>query len=619
MSVTQALTTDSSNARREPSSSSSGAAPERTRLHITPFTPDLLKAFIPPSVLPQASRISYHAVQTFPDKGFGYVELPTMEAQKLKKKFTGSILKGQKVRIEDARPEKRKKILEEAQAAAEAGLDEEDRKAGKKVKKVKRKDNVLPGYELPDERHVKRGWTEPESKKDHKRKDKTKKDKKHKSQPSKYTTDKELLFKTKLPPNAVPTAKTDKSLEKPKKSKTSSRDVVVHEFSKTTKHASFLKSSQVSKDGKTAAEFVEGKGWVDESGNVVEQESESQRRRREAKAEAKRKRTEEKAAAAATAAAAAAAEEEGKKSKRKSALELAEALEAKRKATKATKATKAAEPSDESSEIEEEDVSDDRSSVVSTSSSDVSSSSDEESEESLGSEAESEVAQEDEAEAEESSSESEPQVAHTKAADQDSIPHGNSGGDVEMADSAEKAGDAEKEAKEVHPLEALFKPRNPPEGGTPTKLAPINTTFSFFGGGDDEEEEAVEEANVPLTPYTRRDLQIRGMRSAAPTPDTAAIDKRFWRNAGDDEDEDEDEEVEDSMMQVDANSVPIGSRGPEITIAPAQSTEEADQSEFAKHFWEHRGDYNRAWKKRRREAMKVQRQRENRRLGRKVV
>ncbi|OJD40577.1 suppressor protein srp40 [Diplodia corticola] len=612
MSVTQALTTDSSNARKEPASSSSGAAPERTRLHITPFTPDLLKAFLPPSILPQASRISYHTVQTFPDKGFGYVELPTMEAQKLKKKFGGSILKGQKVRIEDARPEKRKKILEDAQSAAEAGLDEEDRKAGKKIKKLKRKDGVLPGYELPDERHVKRGWTEPESKKDYKRKDrkdKDKKEKKNKPQPSKYTTDKELLFKTKLPPNAVPTAKSDKALEKPKKSKVSSRDVVVHEFSKTTKHASFLKSSQVSKDGKTAAEFVEGTGWVDENGSVVEQETESQRKRREAKAEAKQKRAEAKAAAAA-----AAAEEEGKNPKRKSALEIAEALAAKRKAAKAAKPAKAAEPADDSSEIEE-NVSDDRSSVVSTSSSDVSSS-DEESEESARSEAESEVAQD---EAEESSSESEPQIAHTKAAEQGSIPHGNTGGDVEMTDSAEKVGDAEKEAREVHPLEALFKRPNPPEGGTPTKLAPINTSFSFFGGGDEEEAEAVEEANVPLTPYTRRDLQIRGMRSAAPTPDTAAIGKRFWRNDMDDEEEEDgDEEVEDSMMQVDANSVPIGSRGPEVTMAPEQGSE-AEQSEFAKHFWEHRGDYNRAWKKRRREAMKVQRQRENRRLGRKVV
>ncbi|GME42096.1 Suppressor protein srp40 [Neofusicoccum parvum] len=605
MSVTQALT-DSSTQRNE-SASGSSAAPERTRLHITPFTPDLLKAFIPPSVLPQASAISYHSVQTFPEKGFGYVELPTMEAQKLKKKLNGSILKGQKVRIEDARPEKRKKIVEEAQAA-EAGAEEEDRKAGKKVKKLKRKDGVLPGVELPSERHVKRGWTEPESKKDHKRndkrhkdKDKDKKEKKHKSQPSKYTADRELLFKTKLPLNALPTAKSDKAVEKPKKPKTSSRDVVVHEFAKTTKHASFLKSSQVPKDAKTAAEFVEGKGWVDEEGNVVEQESESHRRRREAKAEAKQKRAEAKAAAAAV---------EEKKSKRLSALGRAEALEAKRKSTKAMT------PSDEASEDEEGDVSD-NSSVVSTSSSDVSSSSAEESEEALSSGAESEVAQELEAE-EESSSESEPQSAHDEAADLEDIPHGHSAADVEMTDSVAKTGDAdENEAKEVHPLEALFKRPKVPENTTPTKLTPIDTSFSFFGGGDDDEE-AAEEANPPLTPYTRQDLHVRGIRSAAPTPDTAAIGKRFWLNDDEDEEEDDDE-VEDSMMHMDANSVPLGTKGSDGTSAAGQGSEEAQQSDFAKHFWEHRGDYNRAWKKRRREAMKVQRQRENRRLGRKVI
>lgn len=601
MSVTQALTTDSA-AREEPSSSSS-AAPERTRLHITPFNPDLLKSFIPPSILPQASQISYHSVQTFPEKGFGYVELPTMDAQKLKKKFNGSILRGHKVRIEDARPEKRKMIVEEAQAAAEAGAEEEDRKAGKKVKKVKRKDGVLPGFELPDERHVRRGWTEPDSKKDRKHKDKRDKDKKekNKSQSSKYTTDKELLFKTKLPPNAVPIAKSDRAVEKPKKSKKSSREVVVHEFAKTTKHACFLKTSKVSKDAKTAAEFVEGKGWVDEEGNVVEQESESRRTRREAEEEARQKRAERKASAP----------KEEKRSKKQSALERAEALEARRKSTKA------ALSSDEESEDDDEDVSDD-SSVVSTSSSDVSSSEESESEEVSSSEGESEVAQGREAE-EQPSPESKPPVAHAKAADQKNIPHGISGADVEMIDSTANAGNAAEEAtKEVHPLEALFKRPKLPEGGTPTKLAPINTSFSFFGGGEDDDEEVAEEANPPLTPYTRQDMQIRGMRSAAPTPDTAAIGKKFWRDNDEDEEED-DEELEDSMMHIDANSVPVGMNKSDVTSAPVPGADDAQQSEFAKHFWEHRGDYNRAWKKRRREAMKVQRQRENRRLGRKVV
>jgi hypothetical protein len=40
-----------------------------------------------------------------------------------------------------------------------------------------------------------------------------------------------------------------------------------------------------------------------------------------------------------------------------------------------------------------------------------------------------------------------------------------------------------------------------------------------------------------------------------------------------------------------------------------------EDSEFTKWFWENRGDNNRAWKKRRRDAAKEQRQRENRRKG----
>lgn len=40
------------------------------------------------------------------------------------------------------------------------------------------------------------------------------------------------------------------------------------------------------------------------------------------------------------------------------------------------------------------------------------------------------------------------------------------------------------------------------------------------------------------------------------------------------------------------------------------------ESDFAKFFWENRGDNNRAWKRRAREAKKEKRQRENRLRGR---
>jgi hypothetical protein len=123
-------------------------AEEYTRLHITPLNPDLLKTIIPASILPNACHISYHTIQTFPEKSYGYVELPVMDAEKIKKKLNGSILKGTKVKIDKARPQK-EAVLEEAVA-------EPDRP--KKEKKKKRKRDELSGVEI-GERRVKRGWT----------------------------------------------------------------------------------------------------------------------------------------------------------------------------------------------------------------------------------------------------------------------------------------------------------------------------------------------------------------------------------------------------------------------------------------------------------------------------
>ncbi|KAF2086732.1 hypothetical protein K490DRAFT_15904, partial [Saccharata proteae CBS 121410] len=421
-----------------------------TRLHITPFNPTLLKTYLPPSVLPSATGISYHATQTFPEKGFGYVEIPTMDAQKLKKKFNGSILKGAKVRIEDARPEKRKRVLEDQ---IDNGGEEKTEKSKKRLKKPKRTEKLVTGFELPDERHVKRGWTEPEvhgkAHKDAKARDKKdKKDKKRKAEPSK---------------------------SKSKQGKTS-RDIVIHEFEKTTKHATFLKGTQISKDAKPAAEYVEGKGWVDEDGNVVEPEPEQRQKRRDAR-------------------------------KARKAAELRDVVQ-----------NDGAPPTD-TKQIEPQDVA------------------------------------------------------------------------------------PQEESKEVHPLEALFKRPKAPETGSPSKLAPINTSFSFF----DAEAEEDDLGELPAqTPHTFQDRQVRGIRSAAPTPDTAAIGKKFlppWR------DEDEDEEGDSRMA--DASNVPASAN------ADAEK-EELPQSDFAKHFWEKRGDYNRAWKKRRRDSMKQKRQRDNRKVGRRV-
>jgi len=249
------------------------------RLHITPLTPALLKVYLAPSVLAQAANISYHAVETFPEKGFGYIELPVMEAQKLKKKLNGATLKGSKVRIEEAKPEKRK--------AAEDD-DVADDKTAKRAKKEKKRKSpgVLDGVELPDDRKVKRGWTESsaKSKKDSKdqkgKKDKV--EKKAKQINSKYTKEPELLFKAKLTGVAVTeVARKEKGKDKKKDKKSKSKnEAVVHEFERNRKQPSFLKSVEASTETKPAVEYVNGQGWVDEDGNVVEPETGKARNRR---------------------------------------------------------------------------------------------------------------------------------------------------------------------------------------------------------------------------------------------------------------------------------------------------------------------------------------------------
>ncbi|KAK3059376.1 hypothetical protein LTS18_011017, partial [Coniosporium uncinatum] len=120
-------------------------------------------------------------------------------------------------------------------------------------------------------------------------------------------------------------------------------------------------------------------------------------------------------------------------------------------------------------------------------------------------------------------------------------------------------------------------------------------------------------------------------RSAAPTPDTAAIGKKFSFSAVGGTEDDIDEEDEDNagagtvtVPDTIADDAVISDGKVNTLVKDDGATvndaaEEPPQSEFAKWFWENRGDVNRAWKKRRREAMKAKRQRENRKIGRRIV
>lgn len=512
-----------------------------TRLHVTPLTPEILPLVLPASLRPSAADVSFHTIPTFPENSYGYLTLPTMEADKIKKKMNGSILKGKKFKVETARPQKRQRDEEDAGVAEST----DEKKKEKKSKKHKSEDGVLDGYELPSDRKVKRGWTEPSNAKKERRKSekmKGKDDKKAKPQPkSKYTENPECLFRTAVPPNRSSAEAADE--KKAKKKKKSPHESIVHEFEKTVTHPSFLRSKEES--AAPTITFEDGKGWVDAAGNVKEAASDKIRKadyRPGQVAGAKEKRPAKKPAS--------------------------------------QKGAKSPEPSSESedwtsSSGSSSDESSGAASETSSSSDNVSGSSDDE-----------EVADQPG-----------PSKERSNPIDGAVVPEDHS--HPEMTNKSTP--DADESSKEVHPLEALFK--RPAPDATGDQPAPdTNGGFSFFGNDDieseDEPQKTTTEPQTPFTPFTKRDLQARGLRSAAPTPDTAMVNRRMnWADA-----EMEEEEEEESI------DTPV-------TKPHAPGSVPKEETEFAKWFWEHRGENNRAWKKRRRDAAKEQRQRENRKKG----
>ncbi|KAG9251432.1 uncharacterized protein F5Z01DRAFT_280637 [Emericellopsis atlantica] len=537
--------------------------PEYVRLHITPLDSGLLKTYLPTST--SARNVSFHTIETFPEKRYGYVELPVAEADKLKKKLNGAVLKGSKVRIEKAKP------------PVDMGSSTKEEKRVKKdgsSKKRKREENVVDGVALSN-RKVKRGWTEsPAESSKRKKKDRSaskadkaekkedrKKEKQEKKRTkSKYTDGEECLLKTTVPPNATRNLpEEDKHEKKKRKKNSSSREVTVHEFEKTTKFPSFLKDEGV-KGRAGAEEYVEGKGWVDAEGNVVEAVKEKEVNFPEKKS---------------------------KKAKKQVVVE------------EDSDTSSSGSSSEEEEEDEEEEpkpkhpakgVADDVSSDTSSSES------------------------EDETMVEAAATQTEPKPAPASDSDDTS----SSGSDSEDGDAPSaktvatpKSTTAHRPtsssslkidippppatpAGTVHPLEALYKRQK--DAGQ--EEAPATQSFSFFGNGDatqddgDEADDDVAPA-VPMTPYTRQDFEWRNLRSAAPTPDTAHPSRmqNFWAdNQDEDEAEEEDEEDEDE----------------EDAAKPKDAT-----SDFQSWFWDNRRDLNRSWMNRRKTAAKERRHREN--------
>ncbi|CAG7946977.1 unnamed protein product [Penicillium olsonii] len=515
-------------------------ATETTRLHIAPFTPEILPSVLPASIRNLATDVSFHEIATFPENNYGYVTLPKMEAEKIKKKLNGSMLKGKKFKVESARPQKRHRELEDPVPEADSS-----KKKSKKSKKQGPEDGVVEGFELPEGRKVKRGWTESNDAKQERRKSekKGKKEKEAKLQPkSKYTDKSECLFRATLPPNRAADAADDKKAKKKK-----SKDNVVHEFTKLTTQPSFLRTAQES--APPTATFEEGKGWVDADGNLKEPAND--------KIKKDNKRPGQVAGAKEKHRATKSADKKKQSRKEKTPEESSESED-----YTSSSGSSAEESSDSESEDDEPPK-------------DASMSSDSEQEEQEQVQAKQQTPQEEAAELSEAS-EPEAEAESTTSDSQEATLETTQAEDLP--------------AKEVHPLEALFKRAAPAASDDQPKAEP-EAGFSFFGN-DIESEDEQSEPQPPFTPFTKNDLQNRGQRSAAPTPDTAAATRHTkW-----DESEDSDDAEIDSPVK-------------------ARTGDDNGETEFAKWFWENRGDNNRAWKKRRRDAAKEQRQRDNRKKG----
>ncbi|ETS74457.1 hypothetical protein PFICI_14323 [Pestalotiopsis fici W106-1] len=598
-----------------------------TRLHITPLDADLLKVVVPAAVLPQARNISYHNLETLPEKRYGFVELPLADADKLRKKLNGATLRGTKVRIDQARPES----IHEPNGGAMA--DENKVKKPKKEKKSKLKESEkfkkrkwegeeVEGAVIQD-RKIKRGWTVTESDKiQEKRRDRNKKGKdadgkkekklKKREVKSKYTDAPECLFKQTLPEPPSESKKADEEEEdEPKRKKRKgARQVVMHEFEKTHKYPTFLKSSTATTESKPLT-FEDGKGWVDEEGNVVESQNITRPSFANVKVGFKQ------------IAKPAPVDDDDTSSSGSSSDSDSDSDEvvkptAPKKETKSTPVQQADDTtsssgssSDDSDDSSDEEpapkvpVTKTKAAAPAALKTNAPLADDSDGTSSSGS------SSENESDSNESPVKQKPKrlqvdtqtpTSPATAAKNDSARPKSSGSAASLTIQIPPVTPA---ATKVHPLEALYKR---PAG---TEAEP-DAGFSFFGNNDDIEEDLDEAAapssQVPMTPFSKQDFEVRNIRSAAPTPDTAHPSRSYnlWPRLGEDdiaEEDEEDEEGEDAGEDTTMT---------DATTPGASADKSSSKSEFQNWFWEHRGDLNRSWKKRRKTASKEKRNRENR-------
>lgn len=539
--------------------------PAYTRLHISPLDPHLLKVIVPSAVLPNIRALSYHTIQTFPDRPYGFIELPSADALKIKNRLNGAVLRGSKIRIEPARPDDMPIPSKNAIMHDAGGVEAQDKtKKMKRDKKRKRDLLEVAGIELEEGRKVKRGWTvTPEQAISKKRKDKEKhredskssdrkdKKKKKKREPeSLYTEGAECLVKTLLPPNKRDQGVDDGGKGKKRAKKGQQRDVLVHEFEKNTKFATFLKTTNDPAPEQAAVTFIEGQGWVNEDGAVVENV----------------------------------------------------------KTTRPTAFPKM--------QVERRSSKPEHSMEDHTSSSSDDTSSDDESETELASVKRSRPVYGNSSPVEEDRGVS-ADIARPKS----------SSSVRSLTINIPPATPSSETVHPLEALYKRRKQDETAASEGLATSEPF--TFGDLGDDvGDEENASPEESDgdaadkdvgphrthgpqPPMTPFTKQDLEWRNVRSAAPTPDTAhpARFTGLWSTRGDGDDALGDLEEDDEEYDQDTEGIPSGDRsGDDQDPEDASSNAPAD---FQKLFWERRAELNRSWKKRRRMVAKEKRYREN--------
>ena len=473
------------------------------------------------------------------------------------------------MRVEEARPEKAKNTSTGDEKPLVGGLIQETPSRVKR--KADKLDGVISAIELTEGRKVRRGWTEPALTSNGSRTSKSKEKKRNKvskTKSSSFTNEPECLFKTKLPPNAAVTS----TMAKKRKREHSNRDIVIHEFENTTKNASFLRNSQGAIGSESASEYIEGKGWIDRKGNILEEDPVLGRT--------------------------------PLNSGFNGAAQLNEWSKQKHGSDTPTLSETPSVRSSASGKLVEAQDHDDE-----TSSSGTSTGSASDSEGDLS--AASVRRPNNKLDVYENSTEN-------LSSEDDSSDHNATTSKIKSVSienhalqiSSDSISEANAPVNEIHPLEALFKRPKIAASRTPKKPAlEVSTSFSFF---DPDVNEGTNTGHLaPHTPFTQQDFRERRQRSAAPTPDTAAPGKTFgnlWAGIPASDDEEMEEKDDDAKKAVESI---LASGKKHAGVDDGGGGEEKPESEFSKWFWEHRGETNRAWKTRRREAAKEKRQKDN--------